>query len=79
MKVELEVDETWSMLSVVVQKLLEECELSDEDRANVRRWRSEEMRRSGDSIRALTQKLTDDVQRLQRNRERSQIQRHDWV
>lgn len=79
MKVELDVDETWALLSVVVQRLLAECDLSGEDRASLRRWRSEEMRRSGDSLRVLNQKLNDDLQRVQRNKQRSQIQKHDWV
>lgn len=79
MKVEFEIDESWALLSVVVAKLLEEAKLSDEDRASLRRWRSDEMRRSGDPIRVLTQKLNDDLARVQRNRERSQIQKHDWV
>ena len=79
MKVEIDIDETWALLSVVVGKLLEEASLSDEDRANLRRWRSEEMRRSGDAIRALNQKLNDDLQRVQRSRERGAIQKHDWV
>jgi hypothetical protein len=79
MKVELDIDESWAMLSVIVAKLLEDGGLSDDDRANLRRWRSDEMRRSGDSIRALTLKLNEDLARVQRHRERSQIQKHDWV
>ena len=79
MKVELAVDESWALLSVVVKKLIDEANLSDEDRANLRRWRSEDMRTSGDAIRALTQKLNDDIERSQKNRQRSLIQKHDWV
>lgn len=79
MKVEIVVDESWALLSVVVKKLLEEANLSDEDRANLRRWRSEDMRTSSDAIRALTQKLNDDLERSQKNRQRSLIQKHDWV
>ncbi|MGI8551069.1 MAG: hypothetical protein ACR2PL_09855 [Dehalococcoidia bacterium] len=79
MKVELQIDESWAMLSVLVGKLIADASLNDEDRANLRRWRSEEMRRSGDSIRALTQRLNEDLQRVQQSRERSQIQKHDWV
>jgi hypothetical protein len=79
MKVELAVDESWSLLSVVVKKLLEEANLSDEDRANLRRWRGEDMRTSSDAIRTLTQKLNDDLEKNQKNRQRSLIQKHDWV
>jgi hypothetical protein len=79
MKIELAVDESWSLLSVIVKDLLDEAGLSEEDRASVRRWRSEEMRTSGESIRALTGKLNDDIARVARGRERSAIQKHDWV
>ena len=79
MKVEIAVDESWALLSVVIKKLLEEADLSDEDRANLRRWRSEDMRTSSDAIRTLTQKLNDDLERSQKNRQRSLIQKHDWV
>lgn len=79
MKIELETDESWALLSTVVGKLLDEANLGDEDRAAIRRWRSEEMRPGSDAMRTLTQKLNDDLQRLQRSRERSQIQKHDWV
>ena len=79
MKVEFDIDESWALFSAVVADVLEQAGLSDEDRANLRRWRSDEMRRSGDPIRVLTQKLNDDLARVQRNRERSQIQKHDWV
>jgi hypothetical protein len=79
MKVELAVDESWALLSVVVKKLLDDTALTEEDRANVRRWRSEEMRTGGSAIRALTEKLNDDIARQQKRNERSQIQKHDWV
>jgi len=79
MKLELAVDESWTLLSVVVKNLLDETTLSEEDRANVRRWRSEEMRTSGSAIRTLTEKLNDDIARQQKRSERSQIQKHDWV
>jgi hypothetical protein len=79
LKVELAIDESWSLLSVIVKKLLDEAALGDEDRANLRRWRSDEMRTSGNTIRTLTDKLNEDIARVQRGRERSKIQKHDWV
>ena len=79
MKVELAIDETWVLLSVVVKQLLDDVKLGDEDRANLRRWRGEEMRTDSDAIRALTQKLNEDLERTQKNRQRSLIQKHDWV
>jgi len=79
MRVELDVDESWVLLSVVVKRLIDDLRLSEEDRANLRRWRGEDMRTSGDAIRALLQKLNDDLERSQKNRQRSLIQKHDWV
>lgn len=79
MKVELEVDETWALISTVVAKLIEEPGLDEDDRSNLRRWRSEEMRRSGEAIRTLTDKMNGDLERLRRNQQRSLIQKHDWV
>lgn len=79
MKVELAVDESWALLSVVVKKLLEEANLSDEDRANLRRWRSDDMRMNSEAMRVLTDKINEDLARVLKARERSQIQKHDWV
>src|SRR5690349_12569225 len=79
MKVEIDIDESWTLLSVVVKKLLDDVKLSEEDRANLRRWRSEDMRTNGKALRDLLQKLNDDIERSQKNKQRSLIQKHDWV
>jgi hypothetical protein len=79
LKVQLELDESWTLLSVVVKSLLNDVNLSDDDRSNLRRWYGDDMRSSGDAIRALHQKMNEDVERLQKNKQRSLIQKHDWV
>lgn len=79
MRVELDLDEARELLSLIVARLVEEVDLSDEDRARIRRWRSEEMRVGSDAMKVLTQKLNDDLARAMRAKERSPIQRHDWV
>jgi hypothetical protein len=79
MKIELDIDESWALLTVVVKKLIDDGKLSEEDRANLRRWHGEDMRTGGDAIRTLLQKLNDDLERSQKNRQRSLIQKHDWV
>lgn len=79
MKVELDVDESWVLLSVVIKDLMDGLNLSEEDRASLRRWRSEEMKLSGDAIRALTQKMNEDLERVRKKNQRSLIQKHDWV
>jgi hypothetical protein len=79
MKVELDSDEVWAILSTVTKHVLDETELNDDDRAALRRWRSQQMRQGTDAMKALVQKVNDDMLRLQRMHERSAIQKHDWV
>ena len=79
MKLELDADEARELLLVVAQRVAQEADLADEDRASVRRWFSEEMRPGSDAMRALTEKLNADLERALRTKERSQIQKHDWV
>jgi hypothetical protein len=79
MKVELDADEVWALLSIVTKAVIDETELADEDRAALRRWRSNEMRQGSEAMKALVQKLNGDLERVMRNRERSPIQKHDWV
>lgn len=79
MKVELDADEVWALLSVVTKAVIDETDLADEDRAALRRWRSEQMRQGSDGMKALVKKVNDDLERLQRTHERSQIQKHDWI
>jgi hypothetical protein len=78
MKVELEIDESWNLMSYIVNRMLEETPLSDEDRAKVRRWRSEEMRPTSDEMRLLTEKINRDLNQAIQRKQRSAIQKHDW-
>ncbi len=78
MRLELDTDETWALLSLFVNRVAEEVKLSDEDRARVRRWRSEKMRPSGEAVRQLAAKVNDDLARAAKAKQRSQIQRPDW-
>ncbi|HEY8837942.1 MAG TPA: hypothetical protein VIO16_09755 [Dehalococcoidia bacterium] len=79
MKVELDVDEVWALLSTVTKQVVDGVDLPDEDRAALRRWRSQQMRPSSEGMRALVVKLNEDIAKLSRQRERSAIQKHDWV
>jgi hypothetical protein len=79
MKIELDVDEARELLWVVTQRAAREAGLSDADRAKVRRWFSEEMRLGSAAMHALTDKLNADLERALRTKERSQLQKHDWV
>jgi hypothetical protein len=79
MKVELDSDETWALMSYVVDQLLQETGLPDADRARIRRWRSEQMRPAGEPMRLLTRKINEDLARALQTKQRSQIRRPDWV
>jgi hypothetical protein len=78
-KVQIDEDEAWAMLSTVMQKVLDEAGLSDDDRAALRRWRSEQMRPGREASRALLDRLNTDLERVMKGKERSRIQKHDWV
>jgi hypothetical protein len=78
MKLELDVEEARELLWLIVQRLVHEAGLSDVDRADVRRWFSEEMRLGSAALHALTDKLNADLERALRTKERSQLQKHDW-
>jgi hypothetical protein len=41
MRIILEPDEAWSIMTLVVSQVLDQVDLSEEGRAAVRRWRSE--------------------------------------
>ena len=79
MKVEFDIDEAWALMSCVVARLLEEAQLPDADRARVRRWRSEEMKPAGESMKLLAQKINGDLARALETKQRSQIRKPDWV
>ena len=79
MKVEFNSDETWALMTYVVDRLLQETDLSDADRARVRRWRSNEMRPAGEPMKLLTRKINEDLARALLTKQRSQIRKPDWV
>ena len=78
MKVELDTDETWELMSLVVARLLDEASLAGSDRAKVRRWRSQWMQPGGEPMRVLTRKINEDLAEVLERKKRSQIRRPDW-
>ncbi len=79
MNVQFNTDETWAMMACVVDRLLQETEMADADRARVRRWRSDEMRPASEPMKLLTRKINEDLARALHNKQRSQIRKPDWV
>ena len=77
-KVELELEESWELMSYVVNTMLDDIRVDKSDRAKVRRWKSGEMKTGSEEMRALHEKLNEDLVRLWGVRRRSDIQRADW-
>ncbi len=78
MKVELDADESWELMSRVVARLLDGATLADHDRAKVRRWRSDSMRPGGEPMRLLTRKINEDLVEAFERKKRSQLRKPDW-
>ena len=78
MRLELEREEARELLVLVIDRLIEEATLSDEDRAILRRWRSESMTAGSDGMIDLTAKINADIDRALKTKERSAIMKPDW-
>ena len=78
MRVEIDIDETWALLSVMVNRVTADPALPDEDRAAIRRWRSDKMKPSSEAVKALAAKINEDLARAIKKEERSQIRKSDW-
>jgi hypothetical protein len=78
-KVEIDNDEAWNLLSHVVGRMIEEVPLADADKARIRRWKSEEMRVTSQEMRVLTSKLNEDLQKMLERKTKSQLRKPDWI
>lgn len=78
MKVELDVEEAWDLMSLVVARVVDQASLPDKDRAKVRRWRSKSMQTTSESMRHLTRKINEDLEQVVNRKKRSQIRKPDW-
>jgi hypothetical protein len=78
MKVEFAVDEAWELLNHVVNRMLDETALSDQDRARVRRWKSDEMRATSQEMRVLASKMNEDLAQHMERKTKSQLRKPDW-
>jgi hypothetical protein len=78
-KVELSVEESWDLMSAIIGRLIDDAQLSDSDRASVRRWKSEEMRNTSQEMRVLAQKINEDLKATLERKTKSQLRKPDWV
>ena len=79
MKVEIDTDEAWNLMSHVIVRLLDETQLTDSDRARIRRWKSDEMRVTSQEMRVMSQKMNDTIQEVMARKTKSQIRKPDWM
>lgn len=77
-KVELDLEESWELMSFVVNAMLDDVKMNKTDRAKIRRWKSGEMRTGGEEMKALHEKLNADLQRLWGVRRKSDIRTPDY-
>lgn len=78
MRVEFTDDEINEALILLVERIAGEAELSDKDRAMLKRWRASEMKLGSDEMEDLVRKANEDLQRGLDRRQRSQIRKPDW-
>lgn len=71
-------EEINEVLVTIVTKMTEEANLSDRDRAMIKRWRSSQMKLGSDDMAEFVRKANEDLARGIATRQRSQIQKHDW-
>jgi len=79
MKVELDTDEAWNLLSHIIVRLVDEAPLADSDRAKIRRWKSEEMRPTSQEMRVLASKINEDLAKTMERKNKSQLRKPDWI
>ena len=79
MKVELDTDEAWNLMSEIVGQMIEGTPLSDSDKAKIRRWKTDEMRITSQEVRVLAQKMNEDLKQLIERTTRSQLRKPDWM
>ena len=79
MKVEIDTDEAWNLMSHVIVRLLDETQLTDSDRARIRRWKSDEMRVTSQEMRVMSQKMNETIQEVMARKTKSQIRKPDWM
>ena len=79
MKVELDTDEAWNLLSHVIVRMVDETTLSDQDKARIRRWKSDEMRATSQEMRVLTSKINEDLAKTMERKTKSQLRKPDWI
>jgi hypothetical protein len=78
-KIEFDNDEAWNLLTHIVGRMTEDLQLADQDRARIRRWKSDEMRVTSQEMRVVTQKINEDLALSLDRKNKSQLRKPDWI
>ncbi len=78
MRLELEQEESIELVSLIVDRVIAEAGLATNDRAAVKRWRSERMKAGSDGMKELADKINADLERALKTKEKSAVQKADW-
>ncbi len=78
MQVQFSVEEVHTMFQSVVDKIYT-LDLDKKDRAAIRRWAADEMTPGGAAMRALADKVNEQVQHSHDRSEVSPIKKPDWA
>jgi hypothetical protein len=74
----LDAEECRELVVMIIDRLIEEAGLGDEDRATLRRWRSEGMKAGSEAMRELMANINADIDRALKTKEKSAVVKPDW-
>lgn len=78
MKLQVEIEETRELLTLIVERLAAEAKLGKDDLAKLRRWNSGDMRLSGAGMRELNDKVNAEIERTFKTKQKSAVRKPDW-
>lgn len=71
-------EEINEIAAVVINRMADSANLSDKDRAMLKRWRSSKLKLGTDDMEDLVRKANDDFAQGVARRQRSQLRKPDW-
>lgn len=78
MEIRFNDEEISELAAVVINRMADGANLSDKDRAMLKRWRSSKLKLGTDDMEELVQKANDDFAQGIARRQRSQLRKPDW-
>lgn len=78
MEIRFNDEEISELAAVVINRMADGANLSDKDRAMLKRWRSSKLKLGSDDMEELVRKANDDFAQGLARRQRSQLRKPDW-